>query len=72
MADGPQVGLQLLEPLADALSAFAPFHLARADMLRRTDQVEQARAAYRNALDLTMNMVEHDFILERIASLRAR
>ena len=72
IADGPQIGLQLLEPLAEALSAFAPFHLARADMLRRTDQVEQARAAYRNALDLTMNTVEHDFILERIASLGVR
>ena len=72
MADGPQIGLQLLEPLAETLSAFAPFHLARADMLRRTDQVEQARAAYRNALDLTMNTVEHDFILERIASLGVR
>ena len=72
MADGPQVGLQLLEPLADALSAFAPFHLARADMLHRIDQVELARAAYRSALDLTLNTVERDFILERIVSLDAR
>ena len=72
MADGPQVGLQLLEPLADALSAFAPFHLARADMLHRTDQVELARAAYHSALDLTLNTVERDFILQRIASLGAR
>ena len=42
----------LLEPLADELSAFAPFHLARADMLRRTGQLELAREAYRVALDL--------------------
>jgi predicted RNA polymerase sigma factor len=39
---------------------------------RVTDQVELACAAYRNALDLTMNMVERDFILERIASLSAQ
>jgi RNA polymerase sigma-70 factor, ECF subfamily len=72
IADGPHAGLLLLEPLADALSGFAPFHLARADMLQRTDQAELARAAYRSALDLTMNTVERDFILERIASLSER
>jgi RNA polymerase sigma-70 factor (ECF subfamily) len=44
MAAGAQAGLHLLEPLADVLSAFAPFHLARADMLRRTDQEAPARA----------------------------
>jgi RNA polymerase sigma-70 factor, ECF subfamily len=71
MADGPQVGLLLLEPLADALSAFAPFHLARADMLQRTNQAELARAAYQCALDLTMNTVERSFIIERIAALTA-
>jgi RNA polymerase sigma-70 factor (ECF subfamily) len=69
MAAGPQAGLLLLEPLADALSAFAPFHLARADMFQRTDQIELARVAYRDALDLTLNTVERDFILERIAAL---
>jgi RNA polymerase sigma-70 factor, ECF subfamily len=72
MAAGAQAGLQLLEPLADVLSAFAPFHLARADMLRRTDQVALARAAYCIALDLTQNTVERDFILVQIASLGER
>jgi RNA polymerase sigma-70 factor (ECF subfamily) len=72
MASGPKAGLHLLEPLADALSTFAPFHLARADMLRRTDQMGLARAAYRAALDLTQNSIERDFILERIASLDER
>jgi RNA polymerase sigma-70 factor (ECF subfamily) len=69
MADDPQAGLRLLAPLADALSAFAPFHLARADMLRRTDQVALAREAYRAALDCTQNTVEREFILEQIAAL---
>jgi RNA polymerase sigma-70 factor (ECF subfamily) len=69
MANGPKAGLDLLEPLADALSSFAPFHLAHADMLRRIDQMASARAAYRAALDLTQNSVERDFILERIATL---
>jgi predicted RNA polymerase sigma factor len=45
------------------------FHLARADMLRRTGQIEQAREAFGLALDLTQNAVERDFIAGRIASL---
>jgi RNA polymerase sigma-70 factor, ECF subfamily len=69
MAVGPNKGLHLLEPLAGELSAFAPFHLARADMLCRTGQPQLAREAYRVALDLTQNTIERDFILERIATL---
>ena len=69
MAISPQKGLRLLEPLAGELSAHAPFHLARADMFRRTGQREPAREAYRVALDLTQNKVERDFILGRITSL---
>jgi RNA polymerase sigma-70 factor (ECF subfamily) len=72
MASSPNNGLRLLEPLADELRAFAPFHLARADMLRRTGQIDLAREAYGIALDLTQNKVERDFILERIAALGER
>ncbi len=66
---GPAQGLHLLKPLADELNAYAPFHLAQADMFRRTGQIEQAREAYRLALDLTQNAVERDFIRSRIAVL---
>lgn len=69
MASNPQDGLLLLEPLADALSAYAPYHLARADMFRRLGQPDSAREAYRLALDLTQNQVEREFILGRIAVL---
>jgi len=72
MAAGPARGLRLLEPLADELSAYTPFHLARAELFRRTGQMEQAREAYRVALDLTQNKVERDFILGRITSLGER
>jgi RNA polymerase sigma-70 factor (ECF subfamily) len=71
MAISPNKGLHLLAPLAGELSGFAPFHLARADMLGRSGQVELARQAYRAALELTQNGVERDFILERIARLAA-
>jgi RNA polymerase sigma-70 factor (ECF subfamily) len=69
MASTPQDGLLLLAPLAGELSAYAPYHLARADMFRRLGQRDSAREAYRLALDLTQNQVERDFILGRIAAL---
>ena len=69
LAASPTQGLRLLEPLAGELGAYAPFHLARADMFRRTGQLEPAREAYRVALDLTQNQVERDFILGRMAAL---
>ncbi|MCL5997167.1 MAG: RNA polymerase sigma factor [Chloroflexi bacterium] len=69
MAASPARGLRLLEPLAGALNGYAPYHLARADMLRRSGQLDSARAAYGVALDLTHNQVERDFILGRIATL---
>lgn len=72
MAAGAAKGLRLLEPLAGELSAYAPFHLARAELFRRTGQLEQAREAYRVALDLTQNKVEREFILGRIMSLGER
>jgi RNA polymerase sigma-70 factor (ECF subfamily) len=72
MAASPTRGLRLLEPLAEELDTYAPFHLARADMLRRVGRLGPAREAYRLALDLTHNQVERDFILGRIAALGDR
>ena len=68
MAVDPASGLRLLEPLAVDLANYAPYHLARADMLRRMGEVEAAREAYRAALDLTQNNVEREFIFGRISS----
>ena len=65
---GPAKGLRLLEPLAAELNTYAPFHLARADMLNRTSQPDSAREAYRLALGLTQNQVEREFILKRIGT----
>ena len=69
LAFSPEDGLILLEPLAEDLQAYAPFHLARADMLHRTTQNELARDVYEDALELTQNQVEREFILGRIAAL---
>ncbi len=53
----------------DELNTYAPFHLARADMFRRSDQSESALDAYHRALVLTENQVERYFIHRRISEL---
>ncbi len=71
MADGPVAGLRLLDQLGDEgdLDAFYLFHAARADLLRRTNWVDEARSAYQRALDLCENAVEQQFLKRRLADL---
>jgi RNA polymerase sigma-70 factor (ECF subfamily) len=69
MAINPQTGLRLLDLLSDELASYAPYHLARADMLRRSGQLEHARLVYQEALTLTQNQVEQGFIERRIREL---
>jgi len=71
MADGPAVGLQLLEPLAESgqLDTYHLFHAARADLLRRLDRREESAAAYRRALGLTTNPVERTFLERRLSEV---
>jgi RNA polymerase sigma-70 factor (ECF subfamily) len=70
MFAGPDQGLDLLQQLADELDGYAPFHLARADLLQRLGQPAEARAAYTRALDLTQNQAEREFIAEQIKALQ--
>ena len=69
MFAGPEQGLRLLEMLKDELAGYAPFHLARADMLQRTGQPDEARQAYHQALELTQNQAERDFIQGQIKAI---
>lgn len=71
MAVSPQYGLELVDPLADTLDSYAPFHVARADLLGRCGAFAQSREAYRVALGLTQNSVERTFLEERISGLNA-
>jgi RNA polymerase sigma-70 factor (ECF subfamily) len=68
LAFSPETGLHLLETLAADLDAYPPFLLARADMHQRMGSLEQARQAYRLALELTHNSVEREFIQRQIDS----
>ena len=67
MADGPDAGLALMEPLDDELERYHLFHAARADLLRRTGRSHEAELAYRRALDLVTNPVERKYLQRRLA-----
>ncbi|MGD8495094.1 MAG: sigma-70 family RNA polymerase sigma factor [Gemmatimonadales bacterium] len=72
-ADGPGAALKELGEISGradgALSSYQPFHLVRADLLRRTGDPRAAAGAYRTALALTDNEAEAAFIRRRLADL---
>jgi RNA polymerase sigma-70 factor (ECF subfamily) len=55
MRDGASAGLALVEELMrlPELAHYAPAHAARADLCRRADRYDEARDAYRRALELS-------------------
>jgi RNA polymerase sigma-70 factor (ECF subfamily) len=55
MRDGASAGLALVEELMPlpGLAHYAPAHAARADLCRRADRYDEARDAYRRALELS-------------------
>ena len=66
MADGPERGLAVMEPLSEALDGYHLFHSARADLLRRSGRMEEAGAAYRRAVELARNLSEREFLQRRL------
>jgi RNA polymerase sigma-70 factor, ECF subfamily len=69
MADGPDAGLRLLEPLAATLDRYHLFHAARADLLRRAGRDDEALASYDRALAQVGNDAERRYLERRRASL---
>ena len=65
LAHGPSVGLQMLLDLEDQADGFYPYHAARADLLRRTQQREAAAEAYERALALCGNSAERAYLQRR-------
>ena len=63
-ADGPEAGLTALDALATepVLAAYSYLASSRADFLRRLGRVAEARLAYQEALMLSENAVERDFL----------
>jgi RNA polymerase sigma-70 factor (ECF subfamily) len=68
LADGPAVGLAMMDGLAEegALAAYPYLHAARADLLRRLGRRSEAASAYRRALALTSNRPERSFLASRL------
>jgi RNA polymerase sigma-70 factor (ECF subfamily) len=69
MARGLQEGLQILLRLENRAENFYPYHAARADLLRRTNQREAAADAYQRAVELCGNPTERAYLQRRLDEL---
>ena len=69
--DGPQVGLREVEAILRAgdLSEYHLAHAARAELHQQLGNVEEARAAWRRALELTRQAPERRHIEQRLQAL---
>ena len=68
--EGPKAALVLLDCLE--LGDYRYYHSTRRDLLRRLDRVDEARAAYARALELTQPGPEQRFLKRRLADLVER
>jgi RNA polymerase sigma-70 factor (ECF subfamily) len=71
MVDGPVAALDELALLEDdgRLAGYRYLHATKADLLNRLGQREDAAKAYRDALALTDNAQERDFLTRRLAEV---
>ena len=70
-AHGAEAGLRALDALGGEpqLAGYGYLPAARADLLRRLGRVAEARQAYQEALLLSENAVERDFLARRLRDL---
>ncbi|MFZ1400128.1 MAG: RNA polymerase sigma factor [Candidatus Promineifilaceae bacterium] len=71
MAQGPAAGLALLLRIEGA-NDFYPYHAARADLLRRTNQIEAAADAYEQAIARCGNSAERAHLQRQLDKLQNR
>lgn len=69
MAQSPRDGLALLHQIT-GMENFYPYHVARADLLRRTNQREAAADAYERALALCGNAAERAYLQRRLDEMQ--
>jgi len=69
MAEGPREGLRILEGLGDRANGYYPFHVAHADLLRRSEQFEAAIEPYERAIALCDNPAERSHLQRRLDGL---
>ena len=68
LAEGPAAGLAALDALGDEplLATYSYLAAARADFLRQLGRSDEARVAYEEALLLSENAVEREFLADRL------
>jgi RNA polymerase sigma-70 factor (ECF subfamily) len=71
MRDGPLAGFALIDAILGRgeLENYHLAHAARADLCRRLGNMEEARASYERALDLTQQEPERRFLRRRLGEL---
>jgi RNA polymerase sigma-70 factor (ECF subfamily) len=74
MADGPPAGLAIIDQLAATgeLDGYHLLHAARADLLRRIGQMNEAAQSYERALELATNESEKRFLRKRLGDVSGR
>jgi RNA polymerase sigma-70 factor, ECF subfamily len=74
MSEGSESGMLLLDRLAETgeLDDYYLFHAARADLLRRSGKVDEARSAYTRALELCQNNTERSYLRRRLAEINGQ
>jgi RNA polymerase sigma-70 factor, ECF subfamily len=72
MAWGAPAGLDILLALDGQADDYYPYHAARADLLRRTNQRETAADAYQRALSLCGNSAERAYLQRRMEEMVKR
>jgi predicted RNA polymerase sigma factor len=70
--DGPRAGLATLDAITDpALQCFQPAWTTRAHLLARAQRFDEARSAYRRAIELTNDRGVADYLRGRLEALVA-
>jgi RNA polymerase sigma-70 factor, ECF subfamily len=71
MREGPQAGLDLIDTILERgdLADYHLAHAARADLCRRLQRNEEAKASYKRALSLTRQEQERQFLERRLGEL---
>jgi RNA polymerase sigma-70 factor (ECF subfamily) len=72
MVEGPQPALAVIDSLAATgdLDDYHLLHAARADLLRRMGDFEEATKSYARALELVTNDSERRFLERRLQGVR--
>jgi RNA polymerase sigma factor (sigma-70 family) len=70
MVDGPEAGLELLEPLEESLAGHHRLHATRAHLLESGGETEAAIGEYEVAANRTTSLPEQRYLLTQAARLR--